>query len=317
MGCMGGPAWSTRCTWGASQCQRSRARARAAGALPTRHPPTTSRPTRAPPAWGKEPISLPGEVLGPNDSVVITLSDGGVATLGAEERLSLKGPNKTLKVYGGELVTEVKVGVKRHTKPMRLLVPGVLLPIAASLVLGAFAVPKLLMQLEMGGLLGTAAEVSVKGEEAGSALVIFLALVLGWNTLVTAWVKGAARLRIWDISLIEHVLAPPFLAGSGKEQKTIPKRYVDGCFGNVAEAYRYWFETCKWREDHKIDRILEDKPPMFKEIKAKGLHFIVGNTASGQPIFYLRPAAFDLEGLFVWTYLGVIPTITAPLAYVH
>eukprot|EP00619_Florenciella_sp_RCC1007_P001892 CAMPEP_0205918848 /NCGR_PEP_ID=MMETSP1325-20131115/10058_1 /ASSEMBLY_ACC=CAM_ASM_000708 /TAXON_ID=236786 /ORGANISM="Florenciella sp., Strain RCC1007" /LENGTH=47 /DNA_ID= /DNA_START= /DNA_END= /DNA_ORIENTATION= len=47
---------------------------------------------------------MPGEVLGPNDSVVITLSDGGVATLGAEERLSLKAPTKTLKVYGGELV---------------------------------------------------------------------------------------------------------------------------------------------------------------------------------------------------------------------
>ena len=48
---------------------------------------------------------------------------------------------------------------------------------------------------------------------------------------------------------------------------------------------------------------------MFKEIKAKGLHFIVGNTASGQPIFYLRPAGFDLEGLAALNGVGHAATL--------
>ena len=82
-------------------------------------------------------------------------------------------------------------------------------------------------QLDLSGLIassaGAAATNGATNKQGDSVLVIFLALVLAWNTLMTAWVKGVARLRIWDISLMEHVLAPPFRAGSGKEQKTIPK----------------------------------------------------------------------------------------------
>lgn len=66
----------------------------------------------------------------------------------------------------------------------------------------------------------------------------------------------------------------------------MPKRYLDDCEGNLAEARAKWGKTLKWRRDWSVDDILLEQQPYFSTIKEVSPHFLHGRDKHGRPVYY-------------------------------
>ena len=73
----------------------------------------------------------------------------------------------------------------------------------------------------------------------------------------------------------------------------IPKRFIDGCEGDLKEARRRWDITRRWREAEGVDKVLETKQPYFSHIKSLYPFYHAGRGREGHVVFYERPG--DLE----------------------
>ena len=286
--------------------------------------------------WEKA-IVLTGEILSPGDHVVITLQNGGVATLIYSKRAVVwfKRTTERVTVYGGSFVTEMEIKLRWAIKPQRLLSLEVIPPLIAGLVLLSYGLPMFLHRMGRGvlawlmGLIGPAEWMQSLDQLLASAaetsgvsqttpfIVPCLALLLACYSLSDGVTLGYARMVTWELTFPRPKVERDYLS-SGDQKNTIPKRYIDSCFGNVAEAYRLWYETCRWRADLNVADILE-KPPLnpaeFLKIKRNCGHFFAGKVDVRSPsdgngvatvgssvsdshlVLYLRPGTLDLERL--------------------
>ena len=73
----------------------------------------------------------------------------------------------------------------------------------------------------------------------------------------------------------------------------IPKRFIDGCEGDLKEARRRWDITRRWRETEGVNKIFETKQPYFSLIKSMYPFYHAGRGREGHIVFYERPG--DLE----------------------
>lgn len=95
------------------------------------------------------------------------------------------------------------------------------------------------------------------------------------------------------ISIHGHSFTSPD-APINEPDDEIPKRFLDGCMGDLEEARRRWDITKHWREAEGINTILEEEQPHFKTIKLMYPHYHAGRGKQGHVVFYERPG--DLEG---------------------
>jgi hypothetical protein len=60
-----------------------------------------------------------------------------------------------------------------------------------------------------------------------------------------------------------------------------------------------WSATCRWREENRVEAILQDRGVWkhFAHIKAKYPHCFHGRSLDGMPVYYEKPAIVDLEAL--------------------
>lgn len=93
-------------------------------------------------------------------------------------------------------------------------------------------------------------------------------------------------------------------------KEEIPKRFMDGCFGDPIEALRRWEITKQWRHDFKTDEILEMEHPFFDEIKETLPHYYCMTGLDGNPVYIERSGQADLVRakkigveLMVWHYV--------------
>lgn len=133
--------------------------------------------------------------------------------------------------------------------------------------------------------------------------------------LPDAWSGAVARVKSWELELINSVSLPPYTHSKSLQQsdKEIPQRYLVACGGSVADAYLNWSNTCTWRTSWEVDNILASKSKAngggwadnspwsnvgkkLTSLKSRGLLcFIAGVDPWGRPCFYLRPSTLDLS----------------------
>jgi hypothetical protein len=83
----------------------------------------------------------------------------------------------------------------------------------------------------------------------------------------------------------------------GDGEDVIPKRFIDGCEGNMIEARRRWDITRNWRLLEKVDDILAEKQPFYHKIKEYYPHHNAGRGKKGHVIYWERPGEIDLGPL--------------------
>ena len=74
---------------------------------------------------------------------------------------------------------------------------------------------------------------------------------------------------------------------------------VEACKGDMGAARDRWSATCRWREENRVEAILQDRGVWkhFAHIKAKYPHCFHGRSLDGMPVYYEKPAIVDLEAL--------------------
>eukprot|EP00903_Cladosiphon_okamuranus_P009988 g9474.t1 len=77
----------------------------------------------------------------------------------------------------------------------------------------------------------------------------------------------------------------------------IPIRYVKGMEGDVVEARRRWIATLQWREEQKVDGILDEASPYFDIIKRYYPHFYFKHAKNGSVVYYEIPGQISLTKL--------------------
>eukprot|EP00752_Nemacystus_decipiens_P005681 g5141.t1 len=77
----------------------------------------------------------------------------------------------------------------------------------------------------------------------------------------------------------------------------IPVRYVKGMEGDMVEARRRWIATLQWREEEKVDGILDEASPYFDIMKKYYPHFYYKHAKSGSVVYYEIPGQIDLTKL--------------------
>jgi len=257
------------------------------------------------PQWGSS-LTIPGDMFGSGDSVVITLKNDGVATVKA----SRQEPLQTVDVFGGMLATEVVVDLSERTRIARVLVPSIGVPLGVGFLLLLLALTFFLTSV----LLIVGGPSSVGGVSVESSMELLRALnvtpssflllsaltfILASDLVYRGSVGARRRLKDWHLQLVEHKLKRT-TGVLETEQNKIPKRYIDACIGNVAEAYRCWYETCKWRESWKLADLISSVQPHYSEFKQQVIHFIAGLPGKEphvHPVFYLRPSSLDMDVL--------------------
>lgn len=79
----------------------------------------------------------------------------------------------------------------------------------------------------------------------------------------------------------------------------IPNRYIKGMEGDKVEARRRWIATLKWREEEKVDGILDEPSTHFDIIKKYYPHFYFkqAKNPEGSIVYYEIPGQISLPKL--------------------
>eukprot|EP01039_Chlorochromonas_danica_P008680 gene8680-9563_t len=125
-----------------------------------------------------------------------------------------------------------------------------------------------------------------------------LALYNIYQTLEACWAEQAHRMKSSTLRLVIHGHA--FTSPDAPVVDTdneIPKRFLDGCGGDVKEARQRWDITRHWRESEGINNILDEPQPYFFLIKNMYPHFHAGRGKLGHIVYYERPGDFQSSQL--------------------
>lgn len=127
-------------------------------------------------------------------------------------------------------------------------------------------------------------------------------IVLHSHSFASARTKGDAIVSGGEASAGDSVGMAMGDGGETAEEaedasNTIPKRFIDGCEGNMKEARRRWDITSKWRREERVDDILNERQPHFRKIKEHYPHFNSGRGKAGHAIYWERPGEIALEPL--------------------
>eukprot|EP00808_Paulinella_micropora_P017648 g14244.t1 len=82
-----------------------------------------------------------------------------------------------------------------------------------------------------------------------------------------------------------------------KLQNDIPTRFVEAEKGNMTEAKKRWDETCRWRLENKVDRILQYPHELYPDFKQNIYAFYHGKANDGCCVYYEKPKAANLAAL--------------------
>lgn len=128
-----------------------------------------------------------------------------------------------------------------------------------------------------------------------TALILLRAVI--FNVLVPYLSKRGQKNMIMHLSIDDFVLEPKQM-GEGDDEfnlPPIPKRFIDGCFGDMVEAERRWRITLAWRNEFGTDTILEQEHPYYDIIKEALPHFYCLTGKDGNPVYYERSGQTDLS----------------------
>eukprot|EP01084_Bolivina_argentea_P244389 409405_1 len=77
----------------------------------------------------------------------------------------------------------------------------------------------------------------------------------------------------------------------------IPIRYIKGMEGDEEEARRRWITTLEWREEFKVDSMMDEPQPNFDVIKKYYPHFMYNISKEGCCMYYEVPGKINLKEL--------------------
>eukprot|EP00923_Selenidium_pygospionis_P037556 GHVN01065832.1.p2 GENE.GHVN01065832.1~~GHVN01065832.1.p2 ORF type:complete len:339 (-),score=58.34 GHVN01065832.1:2431-3447(-) len=78
----------------------------------------------------------------------------------------------------------------------------------------------------------------------------------------------------------------------------IPKRFVDGCVGDMVEARRRWEITKRWRAVKNIDKVLEEPQRYFGFIKQNYPHSLHKMSKNGCYMYVEQPGQADFHNIW-------------------
>ncbi|CAM9334492.1 unnamed protein product [Scytosiphon promiscuus] len=78
------------------------------------------------------------------------------------------------------------------------------------------------------------------------------------------------------------------ISGGNSGDDYIPERYIVGCGGDRVEAARRWKETVAWRQENKVDEILERPQPRFDDCRQIFPVYLHGRSRQGLPVLWER-----------------------------
>ncbi len=123
------------------------------------------------------------------------------------------------------------------------------------------------------------------------------------------------------VAIHGHAFTSPDAPINAPEDE-VPKRFLDGCDGDLKEASRRWDVTRHWRESEvlgtstlahhscciskshvlfflqRVNTILEEPQPHFFALKAMYPHYHSGRGKLGHLVYYERPGEIELPQLF-------------------
>ena len=141
---------------------------------------------------------------------------------------------------------------------------------------------------------------SVRFITAETSLLLVFAIILAVHNVYTLISKQAEKKRkkSQDFCLIihGHSFTSPDVPIYEMEDE-IPKRFVDGCEGDMVEARRRWDITRHWRETECVNTILQEEQPDYFTIKNLYPHYHAGKGKLGNIVFFERPGDLEREQL--------------------
>jgi hypothetical protein len=75
------------------------------------------------------------------------------------------------------------------------------------------------------------------------------------------------------------------------------QRFLNGEKGNMDKALQRWVDTCKWREEGKVDKYLDEPHPWFDVIKKYVPNYYYGVSKLGHPVYIDCPGGVRLKAL--------------------
>jgi hypothetical protein len=89
---------------------------------------------------------------------------------------------------------------------------------------------------------------------------------------------------------------------AGVDAKGVPlhpafERFLNGEKGNMDKALQRWVDTCKWREEGKVDKYLDEPHPWFDVIKKYVPNYYYGVSKLGHPVYIDCPGGVRLKAL--------------------
>lgn len=140
-----------------------------------------------------------------------------------------------------------------------------------------------------------------------TALVIFISAIYYSNLSFSAFCilmvvaakvfYGSWRLLSpFEVTVVDFTfgLEKPKFVEKKEEVVVIPHKFMEGCQGDPVEAKRRWLITKKWREEMKMDEILQQPHPNFKLIKEIYPHYFCGKARNGDVLYVERAKEADL-----------------------
>ena len=245
------------------------------------------------------------------DKLIITTSNGGTVTLStetiyekAEEAIEFEIPveNVTLAsslkltIFTDSSVYDARYSISSKSRKLLEASKSSANKILESLISdrnNSMAIILSLMVL----LVGIS---SVRFITAETSLLLVFAVILAVHNIYILISKQAEKKRkkSQDFCIIihGHSFTSPDVPIYEMEDE-IPKRFVDGCEGDMVEARRRWDITRHWRETEGIDNILQEEQPDYFTIKNLYPHYHAGKGKDGNIVFFERPGDLEREQL--------------------
>ena len=138
-----------------------------------------------------------------------------------------------------------------------------------------------------------------------STISILLAL-LTTSQVLKKYMKAEETGVSYNLYLVGHTFTSPD-APVNQPEDEIPKRFINGCDGDLREARRRWEITREWREKEGADGVTAEVQQHFDIIKANYPFYWCGRgKKEGHLVFYERPGELDRKVLIEQTGLTVV-----------
>jgi hypothetical protein len=128
-----------------------------------------------------------------------------------------------------------------------------------------------------------------------TSIAVLLAVITVYQIIVR-YLQVAETGVNYNFFLLAHTFTSPDVPVNDPDDE-IPKRFINGCEGDLKEARRRWEITRDWRLKEGLDDIHNEAQPYFEDIKEHYPFYWCGRGKQGHLVFYERPGELNRDVL--------------------